>query len=93
MAGQPIPETKQYNLDDCVDTWSDFLRTRYHPRSINIIKEYERGHETSQFDAFPQGTALWKTDLFEDSFADGIRRYAEECDNLQVMHHFPIKIN
>ncbi|CAB3388170.1 Hypothetical predicted protein [Cloeon dipterum] len=81
--GQPLPVDKQYKLDDYVDVWSDFHRTRYHPRSINIIKEYERGSETSAFDAFPQGTALWKTDFFEDNFVDSIRRYAEECDNLQ----------
>ncbi|XP_059490557.1 protein misato homolog 1 [Neocloeon triangulifer] len=81
--GEPVPQTKQYKLDDCVDVWSDFLRTRYHPRSINIVQEYERGSESSKFDAFPQGAALWKTDLFEDTFVDSIRRYAEESDNLQ----------
>ncbi|KAF4528253.1 hypothetical protein B566_EDAN014143 [Ephemera danica] len=71
---------------DPMDVWSDFLRTRYHPRTIHLINEYTHHSEPSQFDAFPQGSSLWTGEQFEERFIDQIRRYAEECDALQGFH-------
>lgn len=38
-------ESKQYNLDQEVDTWTDYLYPRFHPRTVNIVKEYQSGNE------------------------------------------------
>lgn len=38
-------ENKQYNLDQDVTTWTDYLYPRFHPRTINIINEYQHGNE------------------------------------------------
>lgn len=69
------------NLDEEVRVWSDFLYTRFHPRTVNVINEYEHEGQTSEFDLFPLGRNLWHD--FED-FGDKIRNYVEECDCFQV---------
>lgn len=66
------------------NVWADYLRTRYHPRTVSIINEYEHNSDTKPFDVFNQGANLWKTEQFQDDFTDRIRMYAEECDNMQV---------
>lgn len=76
-------EEKDYKLNESVQTWTDYLYTRYHPRTINIIKEYKHSPTSESFDTFSNGTRLWKTEQFEDDFADSIRQYVEECDNCQ----------
>ncbi|KAK5649088.1 hypothetical protein RI129_003980 [Pyrocoelia pectoralis] len=73
------------NLDNAVNVWSDFLYPRFHPRTVNIIKEYMHGGE-SEFDVFPLGAKLWKTEQFAEEFADKIRNYIEECDSFQGFH-------
>ncbi|KAF2899962.1 hypothetical protein ILUMI_06229 [Ignelater luminosus] len=75
-----------YNLESDVEVWSDFLYTRFHPRTVNIIKEYEHENKDSQFDVFPLGTAMWRSEQFEEDFSDKIRNYIEECDNFQGFH-------
>ncbi|XP_067002875.2 protein misato homolog 1 isoform X2 [Anabrus simplex] len=77
---------KAYNLDNEVTVWSDFLRTRYHPRTVTLIKEYHHANEATSFDVFNYGVNLWKTPEFEDDFCDKISAYAEECDNMQGFH-------
>ncbi|KAB0803996.1 hypothetical protein PPYR_00966 [Photinus pyralis] len=76
---------KNVRLDSEVHVWSDFLYSRFHPRTVNIIKQYAHGGE-SEFDVFPLGAMLWKTDQFEEEFADKIRNYVEECDSFQGFH-------
>lgn len=75
---------KIYNLNEEVHVWSDFLYTRLHPRTINVIKQYEHESTISQFEVFPLGTNLWRTDVFKEEFSDKIRNYIEECDSFQV---------
>jgi len=75
---------KVYNLDSTVNVWADYLRTRYHPRTVSIINEYEHNSDTKPFDVFNYGTDVWKTEQFQDDFIDRIRMYVEECDNMQV---------
>ncbi|KDR19639.1 protein misato homolog 1 isoform X2 [Zootermopsis nevadensis] len=77
---------KVYNLDSVTNVWADYLRTRYHPRTVSIINEYEHNSDTKPFDVFNQGANLWKTEQFQDDFTDRIRMYAEECDNMQGFH-------
>lgn len=76
-------EEKDYKLRDSVETWTDYLYTRYHPRTINIIKEYQHCPTSESFDTYSNGVQMWKTEQFEDDFSDSIRRYIEECDNCQ----------
>lgn len=75
---------KTYDFENDVTVWSDFLYSRFHPRTVNILKEYQHGNEHTPFDAFPLGTGLWKSPDFEDDFSNKIRNYVEECDYFQV---------
>ncbi|XP_067636109.1 protein misato [Eurosta solidaginis] len=74
---------KEYNLAENVETWTDYLYARYHPRSVNIVNEYKHDSGKQIFDTFASGVQLWKTTQFEDDFCDKIRQYVEECDYLQ----------
>ena len=75
-----------YNLDNVVKVWADYLQTRYHPRTVSIINEYEHNNEDKPFDVFNCGSNIWKTEQFQEDFIDRIRIYVEECDNMQVIN-------
>ncbi|KAL3285700.1 hypothetical protein HHI36_000231 [Cryptolaemus montrouzieri] len=72
----------EYNLENDVKVWSDFLYARFHPRTLNIIKEYQHGND-SLFSIYPMGGDLWKSEQFNEDFVDKIRNYVEESDFLQ----------
>lgn len=76
-------QEKNYDLADNVDTWTDYLYARYHPRTVNIVNDYKHSTEKQTFDTYACGVQLWKTEQFEDEFCDKIRQYVEECDFLQ----------
>uniref|UniRef100_A0A1E1WV81 Misato Segment II tubulin-like domain-containing protein n=1 Tax=Pectinophora gossypiella TaxID=13191 RepID=A0A1E1WV81_PECGO len=78
----PSSEEKQYNLEQDVNTWTDYLYPRFHSRTVNIINEYRHEDENESFDIFNIGSSVWKSD-FGDTFSDNIRRYVEECDSMQ----------
>ncbi|KAK0090701.1 hypothetical protein PV325_008038 [Microctonus aethiopoides] len=71
------------DFENQIDSWVDYLVPRFHPRTVNIIKEYEHKSSNRSFDIFNYGKDLWQTDTFSDSFSDKIRQYAEECDLMQ----------
>jgi Tubulin domain len=73
-------ENKNYNLRETVTNWPDFMYTRYHPKSINIVKEYEHHEEYATLDTFSAGMKVWDDSSFEDDFGDKIRSYMEECN-------------
>lgn len=75
--------SKDYKLKETISNWPDFMYTRYHPKSINIVKEYEDHDEFSSLDTYTAGMELWKTSHFEDDYCDNIRSYMEECNNCQ----------
>lgn len=77
---------KEYKLCDNVETWADFLYSRYHPRTVNVINEYKYSPDKESFDTFSNGVSIWKAERFEDEFCDKIRQYVEECDSLQVRY-------
>ncbi|KAJ9592019.1 hypothetical protein L9F63_001458, partial [Diploptera punctata] len=81
LAASPLP--KVYNLDNVVKVWADYLQTRYHPRTMSIINEYEHDSDAKPFDVFNCGSNIWKTEQFQEDFIDRIRIYVEECDNMQ----------
>lgn len=78
--------TKNYDLDETVNVWSDFLYARFHPRTVEVVKQYQHCNENTPFDAFPLGNDVWKTRQFSEDFTDKIRNYIEECDNFQGFH-------
>ncbi|CRL04367.1 CLUMA_CG017460, isoform A [Clunio marinus] len=77
-----------FNLKETIRDWPDFMYTRYHPKSINIIKEYERKDEVSTLDTFTAGSQLFETPFFEDDFCDNIRSFMEECNHSQGFQTF-----
>ncbi|XP_018334955.1 protein misato-like [Agrilus planipennis] len=77
---------KKQNLEQTVNVWSDFLYTRYHPRTVNIINEYKHEDVNKEFDVYPLGVNLWNNSEFSEEFSDKIRNYIEECDNFQGFH-------
>ncbi|XP_047117531.1 protein misato [Schistocerca piceifrons] len=82
MEPEEIP-LKIYDLDNEVNVWSDFLRTRYHPRTTTVINKYQHGNSAQTFDVYNYGLSLWKTHDFEEEFTDKIRQFVEECDSMQ----------
>lgn len=84
--GISTKDTRSYELDGMVNTWTDFLYARFHPRTVSIVKQYEHKHPKKKFDTFTNGQALWKTREFDEDFVDNIRKYVEECDHLQGFH-------
>lgn len=76
---------RKYNFEQEVQVWSDFLYGRFHPRTVNVVREYQHCNEHTPFDAFPLGVDLWKTEQFEEDFTNKIRNYVEECNNFQVI--------
>ncbi|KAL1513144.1 hypothetical protein ABEB36_002599 [Hypothenemus hampei] len=81
-----VVQNKQYNLEKNVQVWSDYLYSRFHPRTVNIVNEFKHCNEENPFESYTLGTSLWKSDFFNDEFTDKIRNYIEECDQLQGFH-------
>ncbi|KAJ8731844.1 hypothetical protein PYW08_014574 [Mythimna loreyi] len=73
---------KEYNFEQDVKTWTDYLYPRLHERTINIVKEYVHGDDTECMDVYHTGKSLWKLD-YGEAFMDNIRKYVEECDSMQ----------
>lgn len=74
---------KEYDFRNNVSTWTDYLSTRYHPRSFNLLRTVGESSETQQFDCYSSGTQLWADEYFEYDLGDGVRQYIEECNNCQ----------
>ncbi|KAK3741802.1 hypothetical protein QZH41_010449 [Actinostola sp. cb2023] len=75
--------SKWYNLDDYISVWSDFAGTQYHPKSVNIIKEYSHDADHFAFDMFGYGQSLYANKDFQDEFENNLHFFLEECDQLQ----------
>lgn len=73
---------KDYNLEESVITWTDYLYPRFHSRTVNVVNEYQHGSNKEAFDIYPTGRGVWKSD-YGDLFSDNIRKYVEECDSMQ----------
>uniref|UniRef100_A0A8D9AW22 Protein misato n=2 Tax=Cacopsylla melanoneura TaxID=428564 RepID=A0A8D9AW22_9HEMI len=78
-----VVDYKDYNLEDNVNYWSDFMRTRYHPRSFNVVNEYQHGNTGQPFDCYLQGVEVWKSEAMCEEWTDKVRAFVEECDCLQ----------
>lgn len=79
---QELP-SEDFNFSESVATWTDYMYSRYHPRSINVIGTLNHSAKEAALDTFATGQSLWKTAQFQDDFADRIRNYIEECNHCQ----------
>lgn len=77
-----LSNIKSSHLEKNIDVWSDYLYTRFHPRTVNTINDYQHNSEEFAFDVFNLGEDVWANEFIDD-FSDKIRQYMEECDNLQ----------
>ena len=73
-------------LDDDVTVWSDFLASRFHPRTIQVLNEYRHNDELNSFDIFPQGEELLRNYETTCEWEDRLHFFTEECDSLQGFH-------
>lgn len=62
----------QYDLDDQVEVWSDYLRTRFHPKSVLLLEEYQHENKLKPFDIFGLGAKAWKEDRIGEEFEDSV---------------------
>ncbi|XP_076245344.1 misato mitochondrial distribution and morphology regulator [Calliopsis andreniformis] len=79
-------EATSYDLENDVNSWVDYLLPRFHPRTLNVIKQYKHDRTTLPFDVFTYGRNLWYTEQFSEDFCERIRSYVEECDLMQGFH-------
>ncbi|XP_031628951.1 protein misato [Contarinia nasturtii] len=81
QAAQSVEE-KHYDFRNKTSSWADYMYTRYHPRSINLLPALNKSNEIS-FDCYTRGAQVWTENYFDDNFGDNIRQYIEECNNCQ----------
>ena len=70
-------------MNTSVTTWSDFLRTHYHPRSIHVVEEFRHSDELRPFDLFTCADEIFSNYEGSCAWENRIRRFVEECDHLQ----------
>jgi len=71
-------------LEEEVKLWSDFLRTRFHPKTNVVVGEYFHGN-SKEFDIYGTGVEVWSSNqgAISDEIEDRIRFFAEEADFLK----------
>lgn len=74
---------KNVNFENNVNKWVDYLVPRFHPRTVNVVKQYTHESPNQSFDIFTYGRNVWNTESFSEDFTDKIRNYVEECDLIQ----------
>lgn len=75
-------DEKHYDFRNSIKTWADYMYTRYHPRSINLLPAINKSGDVA-FDCYTQGAQIWTEQYLDDSFGDRVRQYIEECNNCQ----------
>jgi len=76
----------KFDLDSQVRVWSDFLRTRYHPKTNVVVGDYYHDDLTvNPFDVFGLGYHCNAADVLEE-IEDRVRFFAEESDSLRGFH-------
>lgn len=76
-------DEKEYDFKHSTRTWTDYMSTRYHPRSINLLPIMNTPDQETSFDCYSRGSAIWSEKYFDEDFGDRIRLYIEECNNCQ----------
>ncbi|CAO3568518.1 unnamed protein product [Mortierella alpina] len=78
-------EAKEDDVElNATNTWSDFNRVYFHPKSMVTISGYQMNSEFMPFDVFSYGRAAFTdTEKEKDSYDENLRLFTEECDQLQ----------
>lgn len=76
-------DKKDYNFGETVETWADFMYSRFHPRTVSLLDGLRHSSVENNFDTFTYGKLKWKDNYFDDNFTDKIRSFIEECDYFQ----------
>ena len=76
-----------FAFERSVDSWSDYLQARLHPRSLAPLQPHAHGY--SALARFPDGACIIERE--EDTpggpgLVERVRRFLEECDTLQGFH-------
>lgn len=79
---------KSIEIENNVNKWVDYLVPRFHPRTVNVVKQYTHESPNQPFDVFNYGRNVWSTESFSEDFTDKIRNYVEECDLIQGFQVF-----
>ncbi|CAH0382369.1 unnamed protein product [Bemisia tabaci] len=83
--GEGVPENGKmiFELDNDINVWSDYLKTRFHPRTLSIVNEYKHNDNNRPFESYIQGSEVWNSPNFGEDWCDKCRLFVEESDNLQ----------
>lgn len=74
----------KYQFHETVQSWTDYMYTRYHPRSINVMQEYKNTKgDDREFDTFTNGRSMWRHNELSETLLDKTRMYLEECNSCQ----------
>ncbi|CAK8692484.1 protein misato homolog 1-like [Clavelina lepadiformis] len=75
-----------YDLDKEIQTWSDFKKVHYHPRSTLLIKKHYQNTDGDSFNSWTAGMNEAKSGVILGQVEEAVRSYAEECDCMQGFH-------
>lgn len=73
---------RELDSEGGVQSWTDFLKVRLHPRSVALLPGVWQG--AADFSGFGHGRGALGSDEAREDALDRIRGFAEECDSLQA---------
>lgn len=76
-------QSQDFDFENSINTWVDYLVPRFHSKTVNVVKEYKHDCTKKPFNVYTYGRNLWNTNQFSEDFTDRIRTYVEECDLMQ----------
>ncbi|BDA46653.1 Protein misato homolog 1 [Coccomyxa sp. Obi] len=77
---------RELDSEGGVQSWTDFLKVRLHPRSLALLPGVWQG--AADFSGFGHGRGALGSDEARENALDRIRCFAEECDSLQGFQYF-----
>eukprot|EP00002_Diphylleia_rotans_P012824 TRINITY_DN2504_c0_g1_i2.p1 TRINITY_DN2504_c0_g1~~TRINITY_DN2504_c0_g1_i2.p1 ORF type:complete len:480 (-),score=78.87 TRINITY_DN2504_c0_g1_i2:24-1463(-) len=80
----PAEKRRNYGLESVVNTWTDFLKQEFHPRSYCGINSHKSGIDA--FDVYTEGYEAFKQEEKYEDNLDQIRFFLEDCDSVQGLH-------
>ncbi|XP_053559150.1 protein misato homolog 1 [Bombina bombina] len=78
----PDYKRKRLRQEANVNSWSDFLRTQLHPKSVCAVSPCHQSGGPEGLESFSQGEALLR-ESYLDEIEDDLHFFTEECDYLQ----------
>ena len=84
LGDDALQHSVRFALENPNIVWTDFLKVKLHPQSITLLPDFQYNNAIEPFDIFPLGISVMEKEHRRETTEDQIRRYAEECDYLQV---------